>query len=376
MSKLEILKKELIAYAEAPRKAVLRSMKDTGKEAVGCFPIYTPEEIVYAAGYLPVGMWGGKTEIKYADKYLQGFCCTIMKANMEFGIKGTYNLLKGVLIPCFCDTLKCVCEDWKYAVPNIPLVPIVYPQNRRADGAMDFLIRKFEQVKAELETICGHKISAADLEAAFAVYERYRTVMRKFVEVIRDYPLTFGAKTRHLVMKAAHFMDKADYTNIIEDILNQLASVEKETFHGLKVVATGLISEPVEILDIFCENDIAIVGDDLSHQSRAFRALSPDSGTVLEKMAGRIAAQKGDTFLYEASKDKGDMLIDMVRETKADGVVLFLMKFCDPEEFDYPILKKQMEAVGIPLLYLEVDQQMESYEQLRTRVQSFAEMIG
>ena len=80
-------------------------------------------------------------------------------------------------------------------------------------------------------------------------------------------------------------MDKADYTNIIEDILNQLASVEKETFHGLKVVATGLISEPVEILDIFRENDIAIVGDDLSHQSRAFRALSPDSGTVLEKMA-------------------------------------------------------------------------------------------
>ena len=200
--------------------------------------------------------------------------------------------------------------------------------------------------------------------------------MRKFVEVIRDYPLTFSAKTRHLVMKAAHFMDKADYTNIIEDILNQLASVEKETFHGLKVVATGLISEPVEILDIFRENDIAIVGDDLSHQSRAFRALSPDSGTVLEKMAGRIAAQEGDTFLYEASKDKGDMLIDMVQETNADAIVLFMMKFCDPEEFDYPILKKQMEAVGIPLLYLEVDQQMESYEQLRTRVQSFAEMIG
>ena len=366
----------LAEIASVPGKSITESVKKTGKAPFGYFPMHAPEEIIYAAGFLPVGMWGGKTEIKYADKYLQGFCCTIMKANMEFGIKGTYNLLKGVLIPCFCDTLKCVCEDWKYAVPNIPLIPIVYPQNRRADGAMNFLVRKFEHVKEELEAICGHEISAADLEAAFAVYERYRAVMRKFVEVIRDYPLTFSAKTRHLVMKAAHFMDKADYTNIIEDILNQLASVEKETFHGLKIVATGLISEPVEILDIFRENDIAIVGDDLSHQSRAFRALSPDSGTVLEKMAGRIAAQEGDTFLYEASKDKGDMLIDMVQETNADGIVLFMMKFCDPEEFDYPILKKQMEEASIPLLYLEVDQQMESYEQLRTRVQSFAEMIG
>ena len=211
----------LAEIASVPGKSITESVKKTGKAPFGYFPMHAPEEIIYAAGFLPVGMWGGKTEIKYADKYLQGFCCTIMKANMEFGIKGTYNLLKGVLIPCFCDTLKCVCEDWKYAVPNIPLIPIVYPQNRRADGAMNFLVRKFEHVKEELEAICGHEISAADLEAAFAVYERYRAVMRKFVEVIRDYPLTFSAKTRHLVMKAAHFMDKADYTNIIEDILNQ-----------------------------------------------------------------------------------------------------------------------------------------------------------
>ena len=77
-------------------------------------------------------------------------------------------------------------------MPNIPLIPIVYPQNRRADGAMNFLVRKFEHVKEELEAICGHEISAADLEAAFAVYERYRAVMRKFVEVIRDFAVSGG----------------------------------------------------------------------------------------------------------------------------------------------------------------------------------------
>lgn len=368
--------KKLTEIASNPAKSIAASAAAANKEPFGYFPMHAPEEIIYAAGYLPVGMWGGKTEIKYADKYLQGFCCTIMKANMEFGITGVYNMLKGVLIPCFCDTLKCVCEDWKYAVPNLPLIPIVYPQNRNADGAMDFLVCKFQNVKAELEKISGKEISETDLEKAFEVYEHYRSVMRKFTELISDYPLTFDAKTRHLVLKAAHFMDKAEYTVAVEDIMEQLAAVPKETFHGIKVIATGLISEPVEVLDIFCENDIAIAGDDISHQSRAFRTPSPESGSVLEKMAGRIAAQRGDTFLYEASKDKGDMLIDMVKKTKADGIVLFMMKFCDPEEFDYPILKKQAEAAEIPLLYLEVDQQMDSYEQLRTRIQSFAEMIG
>lgn len=368
--------KKLTEIASNPAKSIAASAAAAGKEPFGYFPMHAPEEIIYAAGYLPVGMWGGKTEIKYADKYLQGFCCTIMKANMEFGITGVYNMLKGVLIPCFCDTLKCVCEDWKYAVPNLPLIPIVYPQNRNADGAMDFLVCKFQNVKSELEKLSGKEITEAALEKAFDVYEHYRSVMRKFTELISDYPLTFDAKTRHLVLKAAHFMDKAEYTAAVEDIMEQLSSVPKEEFRGIKVIATGLISEPVEVLDIFCENDIAVAGDDVSHQSRAFRTPSPESGSVLEKMAGRIAAQRGDTFLYEASKDKGDMLIEMVKRTKADGIVLFMMKFCDPEEFDYPILKKQAEAAGIPLLYLEVDQQMDSYEQLRTRIQSFAEMIG
>ena len=55
--------------------------------------------------------------------------------------------------------------------------------------------------------------------------------------------------------------------------------------------------------------------------------------------------------------------------------MIFMMKFCDPEEFDYPIYKKELEAAGIPMLYLEIDQQIDSFEQIRTRVQSFTEML-
>ena len=37
--------------------------------------------------------------------------------------------------------------------------------------------------------------------------------------------------------------------------------------------------------------------------------------------------------------------------------------------------RKELEAAGIPHLYLEIDQQLDSFEQIRTRVQSFAEML-
>lgn len=367
--------KKLEAAALHPAKTVAETVKETGKDAYGCFPIYTPEEIIYASGMIPVGMWGGPTELKLADKYLQSFCCSIMRSNIEYGMKGTYNILKGVTIPTFCDTLKCICENWKVAVPHIPLIPVVYPQNRSIDAGVAYTVTELDRVRGELEKLTGKAITEADLQAAWELYEEYRKTMREFTRIAAEYPQIIGAKTRHLIIKAGWFMDKKTYTEDIKEIISGLASEEKQSFGGTRVVATGLLGEPVQLLDIFEENKVAVVADDLAQESRQFRTPGRTQGTVLEKMAFRIADQKGDTFLYESEKTRGQMLIDLVKEKKADAVVVFMMKFCDPEEFDYPIYKKELEEAGIPILYLEIDQQMDSFEQIRTRVQSFTEML-
>ena len=51
------------------------------------------------------------------------------------------------------------------------------------------------------------------------------------------------------------------------------------------------------------------------------------------------------------------------------------MKFCDPEEYDQPYYEADLRQSGIPFLTIEIDQQNASYEQIRTRVQTFCEML-
>ena len=245
---------------------------------------------------------------------------------------------------------------------------------RTIPAGEQYCVEEFRSVQKKLEKLSGKSISDDDIEAAFAIYEDYRETMRDFVKTAASYPVTFDAKTRHLIIKAAQFMDKVKYTGMVKDILAQVKELPEEKA-ALRIVASGLVSEPVELLDILNENGMAIVGDDLSQESRLWRTPARKEGTALEKMAGIIADQKGDTFLYEQEKYKGSMLIEQAKELKADGVIYFQMKFCDPEEFDYPVVKKELEAAGIPLLYLEVDQLMDSVEPLRTRIQSFAELL-
>ena len=69
------------------------------------------------------------------------------------------------------------------------------------------------------------------------------------------------------------------------------------------------------------------------------------------------------------------MLINSVREHHADAVLVCMMKFCDPEEFDYPIYYQELENAGIRNLMIEVDQESTAFEQIRTRLQTFKEIL-
>jgi bcr-type benzoyl-CoA reductase subunit C len=376
MEQISRILSEMDAVVSDPGKAVKKFKAQTGKGAIGCFPVYVPEELIYAAGMLPVGMWGGQTDIVQANTYLQGFACSIMRAIMEFGLEGVYDELSAVIIPAHCDTLKCVGENWKVAVPQVPYIGLVYPQNRKTAAGVSYLQGEFQRIRKQLEEISGEEISDEAIAKSIAVYNEYRQTMREFTRVAAGYPSIITPKVRHLVIKAGFFMDKAKQTSLVRELINSLKQLPKETFKGPKVVLTGILAEPDAFLDLFAEYNIAVVGDDLAQESRQFRTDVPQGSNPIEQLAKRWSDMEGCSLLYDPQKARGEMLIQLVREHGADGIVVCMMKFCDPEEFDYPIYKKELEKAGIPYLYLEIEQQMESVEQLRTRLQGFAEMLN
>ena len=71
--------REFRAIADNPKKAMEDYKKETGKGAVGVMPVYCPEEIVHAAGYLPMGMWGTqKKTISKARTYWPPFALSLI----------------------------------------------------------------------------------------------------------------------------------------------------------------------------------------------------------------------------------------------------------------------------------------------------------
>lgn len=374
MSKLQALINSLVEAGAHPGRTVRESLKSAAKEGFGCFPPYTPQELIHAAGFLPIGMWGGSSDLKLADRYMQGFCCSILRSNLELALQGRYSMLKGVMIPALCDSLKCLCGNWQVAVPSIPAIGVSYPQNRAQASGAEQLLGELGRLRNELEKLIGKPVTDAAIEDSFALFEEWRSAMRRFDAVASFRANTINARARHYIIKAAQFMDKADYTAKITALTNELAALPEEK-SGSRAIFAGIMAEPGGLLDILAENNLAIVGDDLAQESRQFRTRTRKGGSALEKMAGLFLDLKGCSLLFEPGKSRGRMLADLARARKADVVVVCMMKFCDPEEYDYPFLRQDLDEAGVRHLYIEVEQQMESFEQIRTRVQSFMETL-
>ena len=358
-----------------PREQLDRYLEQ-GKQVVGCFAPYAPEELVHAAGLIPMGMWGGRTELKLAKSYLPAFACPIMQANLELGLKGAYQGISAVTIPTMCDTLRCMTQNWRFGMKDIPMIPIVYPQNRTSPASVDYLISEFETVLTILYTITGNMVSEKSMEEAIAVYNQHNATMREFDTAANDHLDVITPKVRHVVHKSAFFFEKGEHTALVQEIIAGLKELPAHHWTGNKIILAGILCEPEEVLDILEENQLAVVADDLAQESRQYRTDTPEKGGgALKRLALQWNARYGCSLIHELGKPRGKMLAKMCQETGAQGVISCMMKFCDPEEYDEPYLEADLRKAGIHVMNIDIDPLNHSYEQVRTRVQSFCEML-
>ena len=377
---IEVMIKEFAEIAANP-KAQLNKYKAEGKKCIGVLPYYAPEELVEAAGMVPFGMWGSnKKTIARAKEYCATFYCTIAQLALEMLLDGTMDQLDGIITPTICDTLRPMSQNFRVAMKDkLPCIFLAHPQNRFAPWGLQFCIDQYTNVRNELNKIAGHEMTDEYIRAAIVLYNKARAARREFVKLANDHCDVITATKRSAVLKAAWFMTKAEYTEKLVALNAELKALPVCQWKGVKVVTSGIICDNPELLKIFDDNNIAIAADDVAHETRAFRVDASEEGDPMMALAQQFADQDYEVLLYDPQSSKnrrGEFVANMVKESGAQGLILFMQQFCDPEEMEYPYLKKALDEAGIPHIKLGVDQQMRDFGQAATAIQAFADVIA
>ena len=365
----------LKAVSANPR-AQMDEVLAKGGKAIGVLPYFCPEELVYAAGMLPFGLWGAEMQANASKRYYPAFICSLLHTVLELGLTGKLNGLSAIMVPICCDSLKGFGANWKYGVgESIPVIDTAYAENRKIAAGIEFTRAKFRGILTKLEAIAGHAVSDADVAAAVAVYNENRAALRAFSAAAAKHPEAISPADRCAVMKAGYFMDRAAHTKQVAALTEALNALPERPWKGLRVVTTGILADSPALLRILEDNGIAVADDQIAQESGFYRTDTPVTDDPVLGMAQRLARIEGCSVLFDPGKQRGKELVQLAKDAGADGILWVMTKFCDPEEYDYVPVKRMADAAGIPMLAVEVDQQMVNYEQARSAIEAFSETL-
>lgn len=374
MADVEEIIQELSTAAQDPQKSV-DAAKQAGKHIVGCVPYFVPLELVHAAGMHPVELWGGGVPTGAASSYYPAFYCSILFTLMEHALDGSYDYLDAVIIPTTCDGLRNLEENWKFARPDMTVIDYVQPAVRTTREAHDYNVWQLKRIAKKLEGISGKPISERAMRESIAAYNRQRQALRAFSEVAVNHADVITPLVRRNVFAAARVMDVVEHTELVEHLNAALEMRPGYDFPGKKVLLTGILVDSVPLLTELEHNNLAVVGDWTVTESVRYAADVVGCIDPFDSLASLWERVRGASIALDPQKERGDILAAMAHERGADGVIACIVKFCEEEEFDVPVLKQQMERANIPFLVLEVELQDTPSEQAATRIQAFAEML-
>jgi benzoyl-CoA reductase/2-hydroxyglutaryl-CoA dehydratase subunit BcrC/BadD/HgdB len=318
------------------------------------FCSYTPEEIIHAAGILPVRIFGTGT-VEKANTHLQSYCCSYAKRALEQGMTSQYD---GAVFVHSCDTMQRLSDIWFKTIPERFHETVVFPV--AMDKGSTYLEKELERFKMNLEEYAG-KISDNSIKESIKIYNENRKLLKRLYEKRKEGHIPAIAIDH--IMRAAMTMLREEHTKLLKQFLEEVELQENSNPHLL--IAGSIILDP-EILNIIEEYG-SIRYDDLCTGSRY---LEPVTEISLKGIARRYHTM---WCPCRAAAPRGDYIAEKCKEYSIDGVVLLLQKFCEPHFFEAVHTKNQLKEHGYPCVLFELQDQ--PLEQLRTRIQAFCEML-
>lgn len=374
MTEIQEILSKLQTAADDPLAAI-NAAKANGRPVVGCVPYFFPMELVHAVGAQPVELWGGGPITGTASSYYPAFYCSILFTLMERALDGSYDGLDAVIIPTTCDGLRNLEENWKFARPDAHVIDFVQPVVRTTVQAREYQKRQLKHVAQRLEEVLNTTITERALRESIATYHAQRMALRAFDQIAVDHLDVITPRMRQVVFAAGRVMSVEEHTALVNTLVELLG--QQLTYHhqGLTVITTGILLDSHPLLAELEKQNIAVVGDVTLTESVRYAADVPGRIDPYDSLAALWENVRGASVALDPAKERGVMLAQLARDRKADGVIACIVKFCEAEEFDVPVLQKQMDDADIPLLILEVESQDIESEQASTRIQAFAEML-
>lgn len=355
---------------------IVRQREEHGRRAVAVLPVHHPRELLTALGLLSVELWGppGPPRGDAAGR-LQPYVCAVARNALAFLASGGAGAVDAVLFPHTCDSIQGLATLVKdFGGWPKPSLTFLHPKGPDRPSARAFLEAELRALARDLEPIAGRALEPERLTWALRLHAEIDAARAALLDGRARLPM--GDPELYALLRRGEWLWPEDH---LAELRGAVATLrDRPVQAGVPVLVSGYVPDPAAVLRAFDEAGIYVAADDYAAVGRrVVRAPAPAPGR--EPFAALVDRHFAAPPCPTRSADQAARvrhLEALLDRSGARGVVLHLVKFCEPELFDVPALRSAFARRGVPVLLLEGELEAELPAQAVTRIEAFAELLG
>ncbi len=358
------------------------------KKLVGTLCVQVPDELIYAAGGVPVRLCNGfYSDDQTGAEFMPAKSCSLVKATLGMLDKRSTlpfsHNIEEIVLPATCDQKRkagAIISEMGYKVHDMEVPPV-----KDSEEARLYWQRSVHNFAVSLKDITGTKITKGSLKEALGRVAAAQKAYRTLHELRKEKPSILLGKDAFMVTNAYFFDDIDNWTAAVNRLNSELEQRKEQKFSATqrrapRILYTGspAIFPNLKLPVLIEESGGVIVADETCSSSRMLYDMVSVDEWNLEHMVSSIA----DNYLkpctcpiFTSNEDRKRKLLNMAREFAADGVVYQAFSGCQVYQMEQNSIAKTLQAEGIPMLFVESDYSPDDMGQLSTRVEAFIESL-
>jgi benzoyl-CoA reductase/2-hydroxyglutaryl-CoA dehydratase subunit BcrC/BadD/HgdB len=318
--------------------------KASGRPVIGFFCAHAPEELLWAAGALPVRMRGtGSEDTSHADQYLGSFNCSFVRHTLSRVVKGDLAFLDGLLVTNSCDHIRRLFEVFT-AKELAPFCHYLDVPHLNSEEAFVRLTGQLRRLQGELERHLDVKITQEALADAIQLYNRTRTLLAR-ASALRseDPPRAQGSEALTLAVAAAS-VPRDRFNELLEVHLEQLEAREPgPAISGPRLLVIGGTLDEPGYLEVIESLGASVVADQLCWGSKSFTNLADEEIDPIDSIARRMLDHMPCPRMVDQYPRRLADLLEAVKQHEIDGVICERLKFCDLWGGEIEMLRRSLK---------------------------------
>jgi benzoyl-CoA reductase/2-hydroxyglutaryl-CoA dehydratase subunit BcrC/BadD/HgdB len=352
-----------------------------GRPSLAVLPIVHPKELLTAHGILSVELWGppGPPRGDAAGR-LQSYVCAVARNALAFVASGAADVVDGLLVPHTCDSLQGLATllsdlgGWKK-----PLLVFQHAHGPDRQSARAFVEGELRALSTSLEAISGKSLDPDRLAGALRLHAELDAARAALLDARARLPM--DDVELYALLRRGEWLWPEEHLGELRAAAARLAPAPVAP--GVPILVTGYVPEPAGLLAALTRAGAYVAADDYAAVGRRIPRPTPTPTPTSTPPGGDPWAALVDRYFAlppcpTRASDQGARmrhLEALLDRSGAKGVLVHVQKFCEPELFDVPAIRRTFAARGVPVVVLEGELERELSAQAETRVEAFVEML-